>query len=169
MDNQEIRIEIKERLDDFKTQIERFDNKAGSLIIGINIVFGIALYFMVIASLSSRSHLESHVFFIIITLIYFFAFFCCMFFLVSVIIPRGKVNEKNEHNINYYKAVCKMTEDGFLENMKLNLLDEKDLLKQIKIHAEICERKDRNLRRAIWMLVPLFSSILVMMLIGFVA
>ena len=161
MDN---KVKANENINIIKEQIDKFDNKANILIAIVSIVFAISLSMLDI--LKNREPITiSYILLLIFMSCYFISFGLEMFFLIMVIYPRRKKN-KDKKSLSYYLDVSSMTDDEI--NACLENIDCSSEIDQLRINANICTRKHKFLVRAIWTLIPLFTSVLAMFFVAII-
>lgn len=161
MDN---KVKANENINIIKEQIDKFDNKANILIAIVSIVFAISLSMLDI--LKNREAITiSYILLLIFMSCYFISFGLEMFFLIMVIYPRRKKN-KDKKSLSYYLDVSSMTDDEI--NACLENIDCSSEIDQLRINANICTRKHKFLVRAIWTLIPLFTSVLAMFFVAII-
>lgn len=140
-------------------QIEKFDNKANSLIAILSIVFAISLsminvFIEIASSEMTQKNFIKYILLIIFSILYFISFVCEMVFLISVIYPRRKKGSDIK-SLTYYWDVASM-KDEEIKKLADKKNDCTDTIDQLKINSGICVKKHKNLVKAIWIMVPLF-------------
>ncbi len=142
-------------------QINKFDNKASSLITIVGIVFALSLgildTFNQFAGIELTVDLQlKFSLLIIFSIFYFISFTVELVFLILVIYPRKK--KEGQLSFTYYMDVAGLSKEQIKE-----LLQESEAnslaatINQISINAKICKQKHRFLVIAIWILIPLFA------------
>lgn len=141
-------------------QINKFDNKANSLITIVGIVFALSLGILEVFNqfvgieLTGELLLKYHLLIIFSTL-YFISFTVELVFLILVVYPRKK--KEGQLSLTYYADVAGLSKEQIKE-----LLQESEenslaaIIDQISINAKICKQKHKFLVIAIWSLIPLF-------------
>ena len=151
--------ELNNGLNCVQRQIEKFDNKANSLIAIVSLIFAISFsvinVFIELASaeMTLKNHVK-YILLIIFLILYFLSFVCEMFFLLSVIYPRRK-KENNIKSLTYYWDVVSMSNKE-IEKFTNKENRCKDIMDQLRINSDICVKKHKKLVKAIWTMIPLF-------------
>lgn len=141
-------------------QINKFDNKANSLITIVSIVFALSLGLLetfnqfVGVEFTARIQLKFN-WLIALSVLYFISFAIEMVFLLLVIYPRRK--KQGKKSISYYLDVAKITKDDISEYLTSSKESELEIdINQISVNAKICSCKHKYLVVAIWLMIPLF-------------
>lgn len=143
-------------------QINKFDDKANSLITIVGIVFALSLGILetfnqfIGADMTAEMHVKLY-WLIALSILYFIVFAVEMIFLLFVIYPRRK--KKGAVSIDYYMDAAKLTKDNIKDAITAS--DDSELesdVEQISTNAKICALKHKYLVVAIWLLVPLFLT-----------
>ena len=138
-------------------QINKFDNKANSLITIVGIVFALSLGILDTFNqffgeeLTAELRLKFRVL-IAFSILYFISFAVELIFLILVVYPRKKKEGKNR--ITDVAELSKGQIKKLLQESEENSLA--TIIDQISINAKICKQKHRFLVIAIWCLIPLF-------------
>ena len=141
-------------------QINKFDNKANSLIAIVGIVFALSLGILETFNQFKEVDITASMYvqlywLIALTVLYFIIFAVEMIFLILVIYPRKK--KKGATSIDYYIDAAKLSKDD-IKNV-ITASEDSELeadVEQISTNAKICSSKHKYLVVAIWLLVPLF-------------
>ena len=151
-------------LDSIQNQIIKFDAKATSLIGVVGVIFGLSLeLFSSIKILVGTVKIVGMIF----VGIYLISFVLVIFSLIFIIYPRSA--RKNSSNILYYKDIADMKENEYIVSLK-NEFDKEgnhNIDKQIHTNAIICKRKHYWLNMAIFGLIPMFISLISIIIIGY--
>lgn len=153
---------VKESIAIVKEQIDKFDNKASSLIAIVSIVFTLSLNMLSFVNELEQS-LDKN-FTIYIHCMVFFSLYCIAFaleiiFLVLVIYPRKDKNQKQKSS-QYYLNLAKMSEKEIASTLAQN--SESSNIEQLGITAKICATKHKYLVCSIWTLIPLVFMLFAM-------
>ena len=163
MNTEKRRVEEENILDSIYSQISSFDNKASILVSIVGIVFALILNFLDVFSGESFNTIETNV---KITYYFLFILFCLValltiFSFIMVIFPRK--HKDAIHAPNYYRNIAQTDEEQYKQDLD-KYLDTDDIIKQIKINADICNKKHFWLKVGIILLIPfaliMFSLIL---------
>lgn len=141
-------------------QINKFDNKANSLITIVSIVFALSLGLLetfnqfVGVEMTAKIQLKFN-WLISLSVLYFISFAIEMFFLLLVIYPRSK--KQGNKSLSYYLDASKLSKEEIIKQLDSKNIDslESDI-EQISVNAKICSRKHKYLVIAIWLMIPLF-------------
>lgn len=151
---------IRDYLFGIQEQINKFDNKANSLITIVGIIFALSLGVLetfnqfIGTELTEKLQLKLSLL-ISFSLLYFISFTLELIFLILVIYPRKKKEGKT--SLNYYMDVAKLNQEeikGLLQASDEDILDIN--IDQLYINSKICKQKHKFLVIAIWCLIPLF-------------
>lgn len=147
-----------------KEQIEKFDSKANILIAIVSIVFAVSLGMLDVFSRFSEVEMAGstkirYIILLIFTVLYFISFAIEMIFLIMVIYPRKKKSSELKA-LSYYLDVNKMSDAELKDSFSRD--NEEVEINQLRINARICTQKHNFLVKAIWTLIPLFISVIVM-------
>lgn len=141
-------------------QINKFDNKANSLITIVGIIFALSLGILetfnqfIGIELTEKLQLKLN-FLIAFSILYFISFSVELIFLILVIYPRKK--KEGKVSLSYYMDVAELNKEKIKELLQENddiVLDSN--IDQLRINSEICKQKHKFLVIAIWCLIPLF-------------
>lgn len=141
-------------------QINKFDNKANSLITIVGIVFALSLgildTFNQFVGIELTEELQYKFrLLILFSTLYFISFTVELVFLILVVYPRKK--KEGQPSLTYYADVAGLSKEQIRELLQES--EENSLattIDQISINAKICKQKHRFLVIAIWCLIPLF-------------
>ena len=142
-------------------QINKFDNKANSLITIVGIVFALSLGILDTFNqffgeeLTAELRLKFRVL-IAFSILYFISFTVELVFLILVVYPRKK--KEGQPSLTYYADVAGLSKEQIRELLRES--EENSLattIDQISINAKICKQKHRFSVIAIWSLIPLFA------------
>lgn len=151
---------IRDYISKTQEQINKFDNKANSLITIVGIVFALSLGILetfnqfIGTELTEKLQLKLSLL-ISFSVLYFISFTLELIFLILVIYPRKKKEGKT--SLSYYMDVAKLNQEeikGLLQESDENILDIN--IDQLYINSKICKQKHKFLVIAIWFLIPLF-------------
>lgn len=142
-------------------QINKFDNKANSLITIVGIVFALSLgildTFNQFVGIELTEELQYKFrLLILFSTLYFISFTVELVFLILVVYPRKK--KEGQPSLTYYTDVAGLSKEQIRELLQES--EENSLattIDQISINAKICKQKHRFLVIAIWSLIPLFA------------
>ena len=164
MNTEKRRVEEENILDSIYSQISSFDNKASILVSIVGIVFALILNFLDVFSGESFNTIETNV---KITYYFLFILFCLValltiFSFIMVIFPRK--HKDAIHAPNYYRNIAQTDEEQYKQDLDKYLDTDDIIIKQIKINADICNKKHFWLKVGIILLIPfaliMFSLIL---------
>lgn len=147
-------------LSSIQEQINKFDNKANSLITIVGIVFALSLgildTFNQFVGIELTEELQYKFrLLILFSTLYFISFTVELVFLILVVYPRKK--KEGQPSLTYYADVAELSKGQIkklLQESEENSLA--TIIDQISINAKICKQKHRFLVIAIWCLIPLF-------------
>lgn len=149
-----------EAIANIQDQINKFDNKANSLITIVSIVFALSLGILetfnqyVGIELTVKLQLKFNLL-IALSILYFIAFAVEMVFLLLVIYPRRK--KRGEISYSYYLDANNLSKENIKECIVAESGSElQSDIEQIKVNAKICSTKHKYLVVAIWLMIPLF-------------
>ncbi len=141
-------------------QINKFDNKANSLITIVSIVFALSLGLLetfnqfVGIELTAQMQLKFN-WLIALSILYFISFATEMVFLLLVIYPRSK--KQGKRTICYYLDAAKLSKEEIVEQITSQNKSNLDIeAEQISVNAKICSSKHKFLVVSIWLMIPLF-------------
>lgn len=141
-------------------QINKFDNKANSLITIVSIVFALSLGLLetfnqfIGIEFTAKMQLKFN-WLIALSILYFISFATEMIFLLLVIYPRRK--KQGNRTIYYYNDAAKLSKEDIIEQITSQNKSELEIeAEQISVNAKICSYKHRYLIVSIWLMIPLF-------------
>ncbi len=158
-------------LQDTKNQIASFDQKAGTMLTIIGIMFALITYFCGIFGSDTFNKSSEMIrvvymtFFILFCLSAIFALTC----FVLVIVPKKKPKIKNndinqEKHINYYFDAAQLDDKEFYDLLQNYTLTDDVLVRQIINNAIICKKKHKLLFAGICSLIPFILLTFVMLM-----
>ena len=135
------REEKQKILDNLYVQISSFDNKANIFITVIGIVFALSLSFLDIFKDCNfiKSSCEVKIYYYICFMLFVVNIIFSIFAFVMVIVPRKYKGKKV--NANYYKHIARMNVDDLKNEVNDYIKDEEQIINQIKINGDICNKK----------------------------
>lgn len=141
-------------------QINKFDNKANSLITIVSIVFALSLGLLetfnqfIGIEFTAKMQLKFN-WLIALSIVYFISFATEMNFLLLVIYPRRK--KRGKKTICYYLDAAKLSKEEIVEQITSQDNSDIDIeAEQISVNAKICSSKHKFLVVSIWLMLPLF-------------
>ena len=159
------REEKQKILDNIYLQISSFDNKANIFITVIGIVFALSLSFLDVFKDCSfvKSNCGVKIYYYICFMLFVLNIIISIFAFVMVIVPR-KYKGK-EINANYYKHIARMDVEGLKKEINDYIKDEEQIINQIKINGDICNKKHNWVMTGMISLLPciiwLFNLIII--------
>lgn len=138
-------------LDNLYSQISSFDNKANIFITVIGIMFALSLTFLNIfgddrfVNAKNGVKLYYNICFILFVINIIFSLFA----FIMTIVPRK--NNCIEINANYYKHIAKMDINELTKEINDYIKDEEQIINQIKINGNICNKKHN------WVMIGMIS------------
>lgn len=166
MDNEKEKFEDnKDILQGVTNQIVSFDTKAGILISVIGIIFALSLSLVDVAPLLKQNTTNYHIFCVFFVLSLVSSIISIVFSLL-VVIPRE--NKQQKVNVNYYRDLDGMSFDEFKKNKLAFMNDEEVMFNQIKINANICNKKHHFLKLSIYSLIPLGAFLITTVILALV-
>ncbi|MCQ2799772.1 MAG: DUF5706 domain-containing protein [Bacilli bacterium] len=154
------RSDLENLLEGIKNQISTFDQKAGTLIPTIGIIY--ALLIDIITLFSSDPFVQSESKWKLWAYVFYFAMILfgvvSVTCFVAVIFPRKRQSD-NEIHPDYYLDINELDKDDF--DLKFSQFEKSEdvLEKQVLANANICSIKHTLLRSGIFALVPYVLSI----------
>lgn len=148
------REEKQKILDNIYLQISSFDNKANIFITVIGIVFALSLSFLDVFNECNFINASYYVkiYYYICFMSFVVNIILSIFSFVMVIVPRKYYG--GNINANYYKHIAKMSVKELKNKINDYIKDEEQIINQIKINGDICNKKHNWVMAGMISLLP---------------
>lgn len=148
------REEKQKILDNIYLQISSFDNKANIFITVIGIVFALSLSFLDVFKDCNfaKSNCGVKIYYYICFMLFVLNIIFSIFSFVMVIVPRKYKGKKV--NANYYKHIAIMSIGDLKKEINDYIKDEEQIINQIKINGDICNKKHNWVMAGLISLLP---------------
>lgn len=148
------REEKQKILDNLYAQISSFDNKANIFITVIGIVFALSLSFLDVFRDCSfvKSSCGVKIYYYTCFILFIINIIFSIFSFVMVIVPRKYRGKKV--NANYYKHIAGMSIIDLKKEINDYIKDEEQIINQIKINGDICNKKHNWVMAGMISLLP---------------